>query len=174
MQIDHLSTNLDLLRQQVHTTNLRSTDLQKLKEKTTRLMHQLEVLQVLAKTAELLQDANSNEEGNAKRFAPSKSRMQKMIRAAHDTGTEPIPERLRTLSLLDIETFLFLAASYTPLGIMRLDQNAFDCLVELAPSYIQRWLSPGWLHRTEFQLAVTSGAGKGSDFKRSMSHYSVH
>jgi hypothetical protein len=174
MQIDHLSRNLDLLEQQVQTTNLHSTDLQKLKEKATRLMHQLEVLQVLAKTAELLQDANSDEEGNAKRFAPAKSRMQKMIRAAHNTGTDPIPERLRSLSLLDIETFLFLAASYTPLGIGRLDKNAFDCLVELAPSYVQRRLSPGWLHRTEFQLAVTSGAGKGSDFKRSMSHYSLH
>ncbi|KAI1576354.1 hypothetical protein PtrEW13061_010684 [Pyrenophora tritici-repentis] len=166
MHIDDLFTSLDLLGQQVRTTNLHSKDLQKLKENTAQLTHQLEALQELAKTAELLKSAESDQEGNAKRFAPSKSRMQKMIKAVYNTGTEPAPERLTSLSRMNIETFLFLAASYTPLGITRLDQNTFDCLVEIAPLYVRSWLPPGWLHRTEFQLAVTAGAGKGSEFKR--------
>lgn len=174
MQIDHLYTNLDLLGQQVRTTKIHSKDLQKLKEKTAQLTHELEVLHVLAKTAELLQSADPNENGNAKRFAPLKSRIQKMTRAIYNSGTEPVSERLRSLSHIHIETFLFLAASYTPLGIMRLDQNTFDCLMEIAPLYAQSWLPPGWIHRTEFQIAVTAGAGKGSEFKRSISHYTMH
>jgi len=153
---------------------LQAIDLQRLKEKTARLTHELGVLEMLAKTAQLLKSAGPDEEGNAKRFAPPKSRMQKMIKAVYNSGTEPTLARFVELSLMDIETFLFVAASYTPLGITRLDENAFHCLLELTPQYVERWLPPGWLHRTEFQLAVTAGAGKGSKFKRSMCCCSMH
>jgi hypothetical protein len=173
MQIDDRHTKLDLIGQEVWTSNLQATDLQKLKEKATRFARELEVLEVFANTLEWLRSADSVEKGS-KRSAAHRGRVQKMMKEAHNTGTDPTSERLARLHDMDMKTFLFIAASYTPLGIKRLDQNVFDCVVKLAPQYVQSWAQPGWLHRTEFQLAVTASAGKGSEFKRSMYCFPMH
>jgi hypothetical protein len=174
MQIDNLYTKLDLIGQEVWTSNLQATDLQKLKEKTTRVARELEVLEVFANTLEWLRSADSVEKGCAKRSAAHRGRVQKMMKEVHNTGTDPTSERLARLHRMDMKTFLFIAASYTPLGIQRLDQNVFDCVVKLAPEYVQSWAPPGWHVRTEVQLAVTASAGKGSNFKRSMYYLPMH
>jgi hypothetical protein len=56
-----------------------------------------------------------------------------MMKEVHNAGTDLTSERLARLHDMDMKTFLFIAASYTPLGIQRLDQNVFDCVVKLAP-----------------------------------------
>jgi hypothetical protein len=132
MQIDNLYTKLDLIGQEVWTSNLQATDLQKLKEKATRVARELEVLEVFANTLEWLRSADSVEKGS-KRSAAHRGRVQKMMKEVHNTSTDPISERLAKLHNMDMKTFLFIAASYTPLGIQRLDQNVFDCVVKLAP-----------------------------------------
>jgi hypothetical protein len=63
MQIDDLHTKLNLIRQEVWTSNLQATDLQKLKEKATRLARELKVLEVFANTLEWLRSADSVEKG---------------------------------------------------------------------------------------------------------------
>jgi hypothetical protein len=52
MQIDNLYTKLNLIRQEVWTSNLQAIDLQKLKEKTTQVARKLKVLEVFANTLE--------------------------------------------------------------------------------------------------------------------------
>jgi hypothetical protein len=174
MQIDDLCTKLDVIGQEVWTSNLQAIDLKKLKEKATRFARELEVLEVFANTLEWLRSADSVEKGCAKRSAAHRGRVQKMMKEVHSTSREPTQERFVRLHHMDMTTFLFIAASYTPLGIQRLDQNVFDCVMKLAPQYVQSWPPSGWLHRTEFQLAVTASTGKGSEFKRSIYYYPMH
>lgn len=173
MQIDNLYTKLDRIGQEVWTLNLPATELQKLKEKATQFARELEVLEVFAITLEWLRSADSVEKVS-KRSAAHRGRVQKMMKEVQNTNMDLTSERLARLRQMDMKTFLFVAASYTPLGIRRLDQNVFDCVMKLAPQYVQNWAPRGWLLRTEFQLAVTASAGKGSEFKRSMYCFPMH
>ncbi|KAI0571339.1 hypothetical protein TUN199_11440 [Pyrenophora tritici-repentis] len=46
-------------------------------------------------------------------------------------------------------------------------QDVFDCLLEVAPKYVDTITLPsGWMHRTELQTAVAGYAKPGSAFKR--------
>jgi hypothetical protein len=75
------------------------------------------VLKVFANTLEWLQSANSVKKGCAKRSAAYRGRVQKIIKEVHNIGTDPTSERLARLHRMDIKTFLFIAATYTPLSI---------------------------------------------------------
>jgi hypothetical protein len=127
MQIDDLYTKLDLIRQEVWTSNLQATDLQKLKEKATRFARELEVLEVFANTLEWLRSADSVKKGCAKRSAAYRGRVQKMIKEVHNTGTDPTSERLARLHLSD-------GAPWQEPGGFRSVQLIAACPIVLIPS----------------------------------------
>jgi len=79
-----------------------------------------------------------------------------------------------SLRALNCETFLLIAASYTPPDVAKLNRTEFDFLVAVAPEYLGE-LPPKWMFRKEIQLAVVAHAELGgmSKFKRSMHIHSL-
>ncbi|KAI1676125.1 hypothetical protein KJE20_14291 [Pyrenophora tritici-repentis] len=75
--------------------------------------------------------------------------------------------RFEMLRSLEMKAFMLVSASYTVLDIRKMSQDVFDCLMEMAPKYIDTITLPsGWMHRTELRAAVAGYAKSGTAFKR--------
>jgi hypothetical protein len=170
MHIDQLRGHLTIIKEQIWTVNANEEDFKAIQEEVSQISRTLGVLEVFSDTARWLWKSDKAEKGYRKRSATHQNRVEKVIGKVYGDDTSP-EDRLVALSSLDTTTFMFVAASYTPQNLQRLDQKAFECLIDIAPRFVALHSSSSdWIHRKEFQVAVTSSAGSKSAFKRSTFH----
>ena len=161
MDISQLLTDLDTFQGRIRTASFTKMDFKKIREKVHRLDCELQVLEALADTKNWLHETKRSNN----RY---RTKAEKMVMMVH--GAEEKPGiRFEMLQSLEMEAFMFVSVSYTVLEIKKMAQDVFDCLLEVAPKYVDTSTLPsGWMHRTELQTAVAGYAQSGSAFKRSM------
>lgn len=164
MDISQLLADLNTFQGRMWTANATKIDCKQIRKKINRLDCELQVLEALADTKKWLCETKRCNKR-------CRSKAEKMVMMVH--GAEERPGiRFKMLQSLDIEAFMFVSASYTVLEIKKMAQDVFDCLLEVAPKYVDMSTLPsGWMHRTELQTAVAGNAKSKSAFKRSMSYY---
>jgi hypothetical protein len=173
MHANQLITILSQVKERIWTTNLGNTDLGMLKRLVTELSSELEVHGAFEKTTGWLCETNHERKGYKKLCAAYKNRIASTIKEVHGGGPNK-NDRFQALQRLGAIPFMFIAASYTAVDIKKMARRSFDRLTEVTPKYIStRSLPPGWILRTEFQVAVAQSAEIGGDFKRSTCSHSI-
>lgn len=113
-------------------------------------------------------------ESGASTLTNPQNRIEKFLEALFGASHQPSSankprwERLRSM---DHETFLLIAASYTPLDVTKMPQTEFRFLIENASEYLHmKPLSPRWMFAREVQMAVAAKAELAGmeQFKRSL------
>jgi 2-succinyl-5-enolpyruvyl-6-hydroxy-3-cyclohexene-1-carboxylate synthase len=161
MDVSQLLADLDTIKHRIWTANVTKMDFETIREKVHRLNCELQVHEALADTKNWLYE--TKRPNNRYR-----TKVEKMVMMVHGAVEKP-GIRYEMLQSLDMKAFMFVSASYTVLEIKKMSQDVFDCLLEVAPKYVDTITLPsGWMHRTELQTAVAGYAKPGSAFKRSM------
>lgn len=167
MHPHQLLANLSLVTEQLWQTSLGDTDLHSLKKMAAKLSSEVEVYETLTTTTRWLCEPNKKKEGYQKLCTAHKNRITKVLKDVHGDSQET-DARIQALRQLDMKTLMFIGASYTVLGIKKMSQKTFECLIKVTPNYISITSLPSeWILREEFRVAVTQSAKLGGSFKRS-------
>jgi hypothetical protein len=166
--VEWVFEELDLIAEHMWDISLDNSAFSSLKTKILKLSAQIAVHHALENTVTQLRDFGASSLTNAQ------SRIGKFLEALYggsDCPNSSDESRWEKLRSLDCETFLLIAASYTPLDIAKMHRTEFDYLIENAPKYLHTQRPPPrWMFRKEFQMAVAAKAELAgmTQFKRSM------
>ncbi|GIJ92743.1 hypothetical protein Asppvi_002021 [Aspergillus pseudoviridinutans] len=152
MTVDQLIQALDQVSEQLWETSLDDPTFEILKARCSRLSAQVAVHHALQKTGRLiLKSALKDPLPNAQ------SRICKFFDALYsgEKTNSTSESRWQQLRDLDCKTFLFIAVSYTPLDITKMNRTEFEYLVRNATKYLEKLSLPlDWIFRKEIQLAI--------------------
>ncbi|KAK7967614.1 uncharacterized protein PG986_001891 [Apiospora aurea] len=99
------------------------------------------------------------------------SRLSKFLETVH--GPEEAKGRFENLRNLDCQTFIFVAISFTPLDITKMNRTEFKYLIDNAAKFIRlKAPSQKWMFRDEIQLAIAAKASLKStiNFRKAYHH----
>ncbi|KAF2195973.1 hypothetical protein GQ43DRAFT_436395 [Delitschia confertaspora ATCC 74209] len=151
-----LLQNLDAISKDLWKLSLNKAVFESLKEKISTLSAQIAVHHVLDNLTSQLLDEQSGS------TLLIQNRLSKFIEVLYGTSdnanltTKPRWEELRSL---DCESFLFVAASYTPLEISKMHRVEFQYLIVHIPEYLRtKNLPRRWMFRREVQMALAEKA----------------
>jgi hypothetical protein len=173
MPAHQLLANLGQLKELIWTTNFDDTEFKLCKDIAAELTAELEVYEAFAGTTKWLHTTKTKDKGFKKICAARKTRISKVVKAVQPGPPEP-NTRFHALGQLDVETLMFIGASFTVLEITKLAQKTFECLMKMGPKHVPRTALPAnWFLREEFRVAVAQSADLGGALKRSMYAHSV-
>ncbi|KAH8706864.1 hypothetical protein GQ44DRAFT_691951 [Phaeosphaeriaceae sp. PMI808] len=152
---EQLFQDLDAISERLWDISLENSAFESLKKKVSTLSAQIAVHYALDNTALLLE-----KEGSLP--LSIQSRLGKFIEALYGTSENPSltnKSRWNELRLLDCESCLFVAESYTPLDISKMHRVEFEYLIAHVPKYLEvRKLPERWMFRREIQVALAEKA----------------
>lgn len=144
--MDAAAQNLDSLSALVWRVTAQS-DFNVLSQKVSILSAQIAVHQALEPTSRHLRSVTV--------FPNAQSRLSKFMDTIYGVGE--VKERFQKLRQFDHATFLFIALSYTPLEITKMNRTEFEYLTQNASEFLQmKQLPPRWIFRDEVQVALAS------------------
>jgi hypothetical protein len=136
----------------MQTTTLSSEDSKMLKAKVLHLSSDLQLYGDFAKTEAWLSERSAAAPEELNRVY--RLRVASMVRDVYGYNPDP---RLQQLRLLDIATFVFLAATYKSLAITKMARAMFERLMVVTPIYVRKRLPPGWMFEIEIHLGIWDG-----------------
>jgi hypothetical protein len=168
MPAHQLLADLSQLIELIWTTDFGDTDFKRCKTIAAELKAELEVYGAFTDTTKWLRTTSTEDKSYKKTCAARKTRISKMVKAVEHGSPKP-SARFQKLGQLDVETLMFIGASYTVLEITKLAEETFECLIKMGSKRIPRTALPtNWVLREEFQVAVAESAELGGTLKRSM------
>jgi hypothetical protein len=157
---------LDIISQQIWGDALDDAAFDTLRQRASRLLAQIAVHQVLQNTVRHLLGPQ-----NSAGLSNTQSRLGKFIDVLYGKpDNEKNEARWQKLRDMDCATFLFIAVSYTPLDITKMNRTEFDYLVGNVSKFLHvKGLSPRWIFRKEIQLGIAAKAEleEAASFRRS-------
>ena len=161
-----VTESLNAISEQVWDDSLDDLAFDLLAQKVSRLSVQIAVHEVLQKTARHLRAPDSPALINAQ------SRVGKFIDTLYGKlDYEKFEARWQILQDMDCSSFLFIAVSYTPLDISKMNRIEFDYLVSNVSKFLRlRAITPKWVFRKEIQMAIAGKADleEAAEFRRSL------
>lgn len=150
--MDRLSALLDQASERVWEMDLDDGMSELLRARCSQLDAQIAVQQALRKTVSFVLEnrTNSNAQSRICKFLDTLYGNTKQINVNAN-----VDAKWQCLRGLDCETFLLIAASYTPLEVTKMSRTEFDYLIQNAASYAKSKFVPStWIFRKEVQLAM--------------------
>jgi len=163
--VKQITESLDAISEQIWNDSLDDSAFDILAQKASWLSVQIAVHEVLQKTARhlLAQDPLG--------LMNAQSRLGKFIDTVYGKlDYEKFEARWQILRDMDCASFLFIAVSYTPLDISKMNRVEFDYLVSNASKFLRlRAIPPKWVFRKEIQITIAGKADleEAADFRRS-------
>lgn len=105
--------------------------------------------------------SSSNEETKTRWFT-GRSKLNKLLAIVFKPGNleECKNEEFRRLNIfrtIDPATFIFIAVSYSPRELVRINQTHFEYVIKAAGDFLSCWNLPdGWIFQRDFERIVTA------------------
>lgn len=133
-----------------------------LAERLSTLQAEVAVHRALGATLRILQGAAP--------LTGAQTRLCKFMDAVYTPAKDmKKEERFQKLQSFAHEEFILVCISYTPVDLVKMSRNEFDCLLRLVSPFVRRKDFPRrWIFREEFQVSIATKAGlkRAAEFRK--------